>query len=217
MAQPQRRTDKTEGAPSDETMSMQEFLRWQADQELLYEFIDGRPVLLPKMMTGASSSHDRITVNALGSLFGQLRGGPCRPSTADMAVRIESAGRVRRPDLLVDCGAPKPKDTAAADPRLVLEVLSPSTHHVDLAQKLEEYKSLPGQRLILLAEQDIARVALYRRDDKENWRLELTDGLQAALDLPEINCALSMADLYEGVKLTEQEKTAPKTDPDARS
>jgi Uma2 family endonuclease len=82
-------------------MTQDEFFAWQERQEHLHELVDGIPVLPLKMMTGASQRHDRVAVNVIASLHGQLRGGPCRPTTDDLAVRIPS-GNVRRPDVTVE-------------------------------------------------------------------------------------------------------------------
>lgn len=89
-----------------------------------------------KMMTGASQRHDRVTVNAIGLLFAQLRGTGCRPMTSDVAVQIP-AGNIRRADVVIECGTPaSDRDMAVADPRLVIEVLSPSTMSFDRFRKL---------------------------------------------------------------------------------
>ena len=61
-------------------------------------------------------------------------------------------GRVRRPDLLVECGSPAPTAMAADEPRVVMEILSPSTVRYDRFQKLEEYKTHPAIRVILLVD-----------------------------------------------------------------
>src|ERR1700733_13803484 len=90
-------------------MSEDQFFAWQDKQERLYELVDGLPVLPLKMMTGASQAHDRAVVNTIASLHRQPRGGPCRPTTADLAVRIP-ADNIRRPDVTVECGHAGPRD-----------------------------------------------------------------------------------------------------------
>src|SRR5436309_5805030 len=111
-------------------MSQDEFLGWQDQQDRLYELVDGVPVLPLKMMTGASQAHDRVVVNIIRELANQLRGGPCRPTTDDLAVRIP-AGNVRRPDVTVECGEAGRRELAVREPRVVIEVLSPSTMTFD--------------------------------------------------------------------------------------
>jgi Uma2 family endonuclease len=120
-------------------MTAEAFLDWCLGQEGRWELVDGVPVA----MAGAKQVHDRVVVNALLALGGQLRGGPCRPTTGDVAIGIPN-GNIRRPDLGVDCGRFEPESLTATDPRLVIEVLSPSTRTFDAIGKLWDYRQVPG-------------------------------------------------------------------------
>ena len=179
-------------------MTPEEFLAWQLRQDRLYEFVDGLPLLPLKMMAGATQRHDRVVINAILSLGKQLRGKPCRPMTSYVAVSIPK-GNFRRPDVTVECGQPA-SDLAmtAAEPRLAIEVLSPSTLSFDRFRKLEEYKTVPGLGVILLVDTELPQVTVHRRRGAA-WEVETTVGLESTLDLPEIGARLSFADLYEGV------------------
>jgi Uma2 family endonuclease len=186
MSEPQRRR-----------MTPDEFFEWQTRQDKNYELVDGLPVLPLKAMTGATLRHDRVTVNAMVSLGSQLRGGPCRPQSTDIAVRIPT-GAVRRPDLTIDCGPAVDSAMEAQEPRLVLEVLSPSTMNFDRIRKLDEYRSHPDIRVILLAETRTPKIGLWRRGET-GWAVEEYEGSSATIALPEIGASLSLADVYEGV------------------
>ncbi|EJW10074.1 hypothetical protein A33M_0532 [Rhodovulum sp. PH10] len=182
-------------------MMADEFFVWQATQERLHELVDGVPVLPAKMMTGASRAHDRVVVNVIRELATKLRGGPCRPTTDDLAVRIPS-GNVRRPDVTVDCGEGSARDMAVADPRVVVEVLSPSTMTFDRVRKLAEYRTVPSIAHILLIDTEAPRVDLWSREADGSpdgfWRRSTHDGLDATLALPAIGVRLALADLFEG-------------------
>lgn len=188
-------------AHSVKKMSVEEFLVWQQRQDRLYELVDGLPFLSLKAMTGASSNHDTVTVNALGLLFNQLKGKPCRPRTQDIAVKIP-AGNVRRPDVLVECGTPGPKDMTAVEPRLVVEVLSPSTMQFDRFRKLEEYKTVPELQVILLVDTEAPQVAVHRRIGGQ-WAVAVIEDIGDSIPLDEIGAALPLRDLYEGVQFAE--------------
>lgn len=176
-------------------MTPDEFLQWDLDQpDARHELIDGVPVA----MTGAQRRHDRVVMNGIRELSSRLRRGPCLPFTADVAVRI-SNGNVRRPDIGVDCGPVDDTATYAATPRLLVEVLSPSTRPLDQARKLEEYKSIGSVEHILLVEQSAPEVILWSRDVSRSWSYEIPEGLDAIVDLPALGIALQLADLYEGI------------------
>jgi Uma2 family endonuclease len=123
-------------------MTDEEFFVWCERQEDRYELVDGLPV---KMMTGASNYHDAIVINIIRELSIQLRGKPCRPMTADTAARTRIRN-FRRPDVTVMCGPLRPRNYEAADPRLFVEVLSPSNEGVAWQRKLDEYRKLSGLR-----------------------------------------------------------------------
>jgi Uma2 family endonuclease len=86
-------------------------------------------------------------------LGNQLNGNPCQPFTDESAVRIPN-GNTRRPDVGVDCGHFDPDALAVEAPRLVLEVLSPTTSIFGMFDKLDEYKTVPGLARIVLIDPD---------------------------------------------------------------
>jgi Uma2 family endonuclease len=116
-----------------------ESFEWQTRQKERYELVAGFPV---RMMAGARNVHDDIVVNLLAELRGQLRGSGCRPFTGDGTIET-LPGQIRPPDLGVDCGPRDPEGLKATLPRIVAEMLSPSTRDFDTFEKLAEY--MPGQ------------------------------------------------------------------------
>ncbi|WP_029556904.1 Uma2 family endonuclease, partial [Xanthobacter sp. 91] len=173
-------------------MSIAEFFAYRGEEGVRYELVDG---ILVRAMTGASQRHDLVLVNILATLHAKLRGSPCRASTDDLAVVVPN-GNVRRPDVSVSCGKLDDRSQQLADPRMVVEVLSPSTRGIDLVRKLEEYKSVPGLSYILLVEPDVPHALLWRRG-AAGWELEEVQGLDGGFDLPDIEAGLAMAELYD--------------------
>jgi len=183
-------------------MSVDDFFEWQKRQDKNYELVDGVPVLTVKAMTGASARHDTITVNVLASLHARLRGTPCRPRTSDQSV-LTFRG-TRRPDISIECGKPPDKSMATVDPRVVIEVLSPSTTRYDRFQKLEEYKQQKEIKVILLIDTGQPRVTVWRRTI-DNWSSHEIAGLDASIGLPEIGTDLPLAEMYLDVDFSQLE------------
>ena len=180
--------------PALRRMTPDQFFAWQLGQDGLYELVDGVPVPHVKMMTGASAQHDRVTVNIIADLHHQLRGTGCRPTTDDIALRTCIA-TLRRPD---ECGELVRDSYESQSPRLVVEVLSPSTSSVDRFRKLDEYRRHPTLRGILLVETRFPSVLLYRRTG-EAWEPETFEAMTDIIDLSEIGARLALADIYEAV------------------
>ncbi|WP_020177508.1 Uma2 family endonuclease [Methylopila sp. M107] len=189
------------GEPELKRMTVDEFLVWQQAQDRNYELVDGIPVLPLKAMTGASGAHDTVTVNVLRELSTQLRRKPCRARTDDTAILIKS-GSIRRPDVLVDCGPLDLKRTSASAPRLVVEVLSPSTMNYDRVKKLDEYKTVPSLAYILLVDTEKPQLTLHVRHG-DIWTPQSYVDLDAVVDLPEIDCRIAARDIFEGLPFAE--------------
>lgn len=173
-------------------MTPEEFFAWEPDDEERYELADGLAV---KMMTGASEVHDRVVTNLILALGSQLRGSRCRPATADVALRTRIRS-LRRPDVTVTCDDPRADSYESRNPRMVVEVLSPSNKGLAWHRKLEEYRRVAGLAYILLVESTAAKATLLIRNGAA-WDASDFDALSDIIELPEIGCRLAMADIYD--------------------
>ena len=173
--------------PLERPWTLDEFFAWQERQPERYELVNGRPL---RMMTGAKNVHDDIVVNILAELRALLRGSPRRPFTGDGAVETYP-GQIRRPDVGVDCGRRDPEAYKAGDPRLVLEVFSPTTRDFNSTRKLEEYKTVAGLEYILFVEPNEPSVAIWSRSDGAWGEARVID-LEAKVELPKLGIDLAM-------------------------
>jgi Uma2 family endonuclease len=188
-------------------MEADEFLRWCLDQEARYELVDGVPV---EMMAGASERHDVIVVNIIIALGIQLRGGPCRPTTDDVALRTRIRS-VRRPDVMVTCDPPRGDVYEAVNPRLAVEVISKSNSGVSWERKLKEYRRHEKLEYILLVDSEVAAVTLFERT-KTGWDILDLERFFDVVELPTIKCRLSLADIYANTGIDElPQATTPTT------
>ena len=175
-------------------MDGDEFLLWCLDQDDRYELVNGIPA---KMMAGASEIHDLLVVNVIAALHRQLRGSRCRPTTANIAVRTRIRN-YRRPDVTVTCGpTPRADRFDAEEPKMVVEVLSPSNVGLDWQRKIEEYRTHPTLRYILLIDTKRAGATLLSRAEL-GWTDSNFDDMSDMIELPDVACRLPMADVYEG-------------------
>lgn len=180
--------------PVKETMSEDEFFAFVRDRDEKWELVEGVPV----MMAGASQRHQAIAANVFASLYNQLRGKPCRPTSADTGVAI-GTGTVRYPDIVVDCGKRDDESMFASEPALVIEVLSPSTRSFDSHRKVLEYKSNPQIRYILLIDTNEPGCLLHYRES-DGWEETMHDRLEAVVVFPAIGVTMSLAVLYDGIE-----------------
>jgi Uma2 family endonuclease len=182
-------------------MTPEEFYAWQEGMDERYELVDGYPV--PRcpdiyMMTGASRRHDQIVSNAIRHIGNQLEDNRCRTFTADTAVRTMKGTR-RRPDAGVECGEIDDRSFEAGEVRMVVEVLSPSTHEIDMFAKLDEYKAIETIDHILLVEPNAPHVILWSRGADRNWTHAAVEGIDATVEIKSLDIALRLVDLYAGL------------------
>ena len=178
-------------------ISIEEYLATEEASPVKREFFDG----LVFEMTEFTNRLNEISGNALGQFYTQLRGKPCKPCNSDTKVRIRliTGTRFYYPDAFVVCH-PNPSDDHFHDaPVVILEVTSPSTRRIDLAEKKDAYLAIPSLMVYLVAESTEPVVQVYRRSPNRDFHRELSIGLEAIIPLPEIGVSLALADLYEGI------------------
>ena len=157
----------------------------------------------PEAMSGGSHAHARIAANGLGSLYNSLRGKPCTVIGSDECVQIEETSLETYPDLAAFCPEARfigTKGQRLLDPRVIIEVLSPSTAEYDKGDKFEHYKLIPALTDYLLVSQDRIWVEHYTRQ-AEGWLRRDYTLRSEVIALPSIEVVLPLDDLYEGLIL----------------
>lgn len=153
-------------------MTVDQFLAIDFGTDRKFELVDG----VIQMMTGGTVGHSRVAGNIFAYLRQALRGSNCRPYNADAGLRI-SATNLRYPDVAVYCNEPRPREVdgllALEDPRVIFEILSPSTERSDQRDKLEEYRALPSVDTIVFVDpyNELSRVV--QRLAATSWRDDL--------------------------------------------
>jgi Uma2 family endonuclease len=182
------------------SMTIEEFLEWETQQPLRYEFDGYQPVA----MAGGTEQHSAIQRNLAIAVGGRLRGRPCQYHGSDL--KIETAETIRYPDGFVVCSPPVRGRTVIPDPVVIFEVLSDDSAQRDLVIKNQEYASVPSVRRYVVASQDKMAGTMFERIGTD-WMGHLLHA-GSILRMPEIDIELPLAELYEGVDLTPAEPAA---------
>lgn len=174
-------------------ISIAEYLATEENAEIRHEYVDGYLIA----MVGASKRHNLIAF-ALGSfLRAHLRGSPCRVFLSNLKVRVDN--NFYYPDLLVACDNHDTRSHVETTPRLIVEVLSPSTEGRDRVEKRLAYQRLGSLEEYLLVAQDRPHIEVYRRAGA-NWEVE-TYGIGEAAQLRSLGASVPLASVYEDVDL----------------
>lgn len=146
-------------------MTVDEFLDWSEGQPGRYELYAGQVYAI----SPERSEHAEVKFavqTELKRAF-EAAGLPCRMMPDGMTVRV-AKDTAHEPDALVYCGPRLPKGSIEVpNPVIVIEVLSPSTRHIDASAKLAGYFQLRSVEHYLIIDPE-RRPTIHHR--------KLTDG-----------------------------------------
>lgn len=183
-------------------MTAQEYLEWEAKQELRYEYVDGDILA----MTGGTIPHTKIYLNFYRALYPHLRQRGCEAYVSDVKVQARTNSRYFYPDLVVTCD---PDDLKARDfiqhPKIIVEVLSPSTESYDRTKKLKYYRQIPSLQEYVLVDSEEIAVEVYQRGEGKMW-LYYEYEADEAIALPSIEFECPIELLYEGVSFQKEQE-----------
>jgi len=104
----------------------------------------------------------------------------------------------------VVCGAleyvDEKRDTVT-NPKVIVEVLPPTTRNYDLGDKARMYSRIPSLTDLLLIEQERVSVEHWRRLVNGHWEISNIADRQETIHIESVGCELSVADIYSGVEL----------------
>lgn len=176
-------------------MTLEEFRELQNSTDDRLEFIDGMPILL----ASPTVLHQVLVGNLYLMLRSHLGNQCCRVFVSPFDVTLLKQGAsledVLQPDLLVACDMPEVIDLNykyEGTPKLVVEILSPSTRSRDMVVKLDIYMR-SGVEEYWIVDPVSESLILYRFQDREIASVQTAKGMErfrsAALDGLDINLA----------------------------
>lgn len=187
-------------------MSIEEYFELEESHpDTRYEYLDGYIY----MMSGGTLNHAAVGGNVYAILKHFLRGKRCHVYNSDPKVRV-SKTRYFHPDVTVTCD---PHDRGTGDllqyPRVVFEVLSPSTELIDRTWKLQDYLALPTLEEYILVGATSLKMELYRKEQTK-W-VYYAFGPGDELELASVDLRFPLAQAYVNVDL-EEDSTAGEND-----
>ncbi|MDF5721789.1 MAG: Uma2 family endonuclease [Rhizonema sp. PD37] len=192
--------------PQNQLMAPQEYLEWEEQQLVKYEYINGEVFA----MIGGTMPHNDVALNLASALKNHLRGKKCKIQIADAKVGISPQGPFHYPDVMVSCD---PRDQRMRQviyhPCLIVEVLSLSTEAFDRGQKFRHYRQIDTLKEYILIDADKMNVECYRLNENRKW--ELTSYLleETTEDKTEIEVHLTSVDFFCAISLLYEDVVFP--------
>lgn len=194
--------------------SPEEYLEFERSADFRHEYVDGEIY----EMAGESLAHSQICVNISREISLKLKGTRCQALSPNMKVRAESKGMFAYPDLSIVCGDPVFHDLhkdVLLNPKVIIEVLSPSTQRYDQTKKFLRYrKEISSLTDYILIYQDSPFIEHHEKSDDGRWMFNAFDGLDDVFRITSIECEIPMAEVYDRVELPSD--TAVIDDPDSQ-
>lgn len=197
--------------PQDHWVSLEEYHKIEEENpDCKFEYADGKVYA----MAGGRFKHSQIAVNLIAALQVRLRGTDCRVLNSDTHVLPTGTGNPSYlPDVTVTCNPEDYKDEDSTDirfPRLIIEVLSPSTYAKDRIEKLHAYQACASVQEYVMISTHHQQVEVYLRGSEDTWTQTRYRHGQV-VTLTSVELTISVSDIYEDTSVP---VLAPVTDKD---
>jgi Uma2 family endonuclease len=195
-----------------------EYLALERASQERREYLDGQIYL----MAGEGEAHGTICTNLTMEVGSQLKGTPCRAFSKDTKVRsgpipktrYSAQGLYSFPDLLVVCGEARYLDEhrdVLLNPKVIIEVLSPSTAAFDRGEKFARYSEhLDSLTDYIVVAQSQPLIEHFARGANGQWVIAATaTNLSDTVVLNSIGCTLRLSEVYDRIVFADQMPEEP--------
>lgn len=186
--------------PQSETIyTLAEYLVFEEASNEKHEYLAGQIYA----MAGGSPAHNQICFNLSACIGSRIIGTDCRGYSSDQKIWIEAVELNTYADITIVCGEPRFHEqhkTLLLNPRLIIEVLSPSTEAYDRGDKWAYYQMIPSLTDYLLVAQQRAQIEHYALEGDGSWRYTSETNPTSDVILASINCRIPLAQVYIGIE-----------------
>jgi Uma2 family endonuclease len=176
-----------------------EFLELEQKSEVKHEFYKGKL----KEMAGGTQRHSALTLNVgtFLKICTMRKNRDFHVFSSDMAIYMEPIDKSVYADVSVVEGMPwgiNGTTLNIINPKLIVEVLSPSTQAYDKGDKFDNYRLLPSLREYILVYPDEPKIDCYYLKDplKNVWLFHQIVGLDASIKFQSIGCTVQLKNMY---------------------
>ena len=180
-------------------LTAEAYLAMDRAAEWKSEFHDGE--MFP--IQAISLRHATIATNIVGTLRSRLRSAGCTILTGPLRVRISPTQFVY-PDYQIVCGKAQLTDEnsdTVTNPKVVIEILSPSTANYDHGEKFDLYRRLSSMEAYVLVAQAERKVEVFSKQSESVWALTIVASPDQLVRLKSVGIEFSLDELYEGVEI----------------
>ena len=184
------------------SLTFAEFLEKEQYSMVKHEFHKGKTTEMP----GGSQRHSEITarIGTFLTLCTMRKTAEYHTYSSDIAIYMPPIDKSVYSDGSVVEGKPLSidgKKLTIVNPKLIIEVASPSTMAYDRNDKFKNYQLLPAfQEYLLVSQNEPTIERFYLKDPKKGiWLYQQITGLESSIRLQSIGCTIRLKDIYSNL------------------
>ncbi|HJT55997.1 MAG TPA: Uma2 family endonuclease [Ktedonobacteraceae bacterium] len=180
-------------------LDVEDYLQLNRDSKnVRYEYLDGEVT----MLAGGSPDHSIIIANLTAIIKSPLKGGQCRVYNSDVQLKL-SEKRYVFPDITVSCDErDRNQKETIRYPRVVIEVLSPTTEATDRGRKAAYYRATSTIQEYVMADSEEIFIEVHRREEGK-WTINTFEPGDTVI-LKSLGIQFPVEDTYEGTSLIDE-------------
>lgn len=185
--------------PARKIYTFEEYLALEQAEGIRYEYWDGEVFA----MAGTTKRHNTLVQNLSFVLRPFARRMGCQVYSENVRQKLRTGNRYVYPDVIYTCDTADLADDLGIivnSPSLLIEVISTSTKATDTDDKRPHYTKMPSLLYYVLVSQTNYQVEVFERN-VDFWKYRLIEGIDATVDLTQLDIVLSMEAIYDGIIL----------------
>ena len=178
-----------------QTWTEQEYWNFEETSPTRHEFING----YLWEMSGGSYNHTTICNNLAFVAKSLLRGKPCLSRSSEQKVKSEKSGNTFYPDAVIFCPPARfvgKGNHTLLTPKVIFEVLSPSTQENDRTDKFTFYREIETLTDYVLIEAERIYVEHFHRTP-DGWLWRVYSRREETLSFSDLEIEMPLAEIYD--------------------
>jgi Uma2 family endonuclease len=180
-------------------LDVEDYLKLNRDSNnTRYEYLDGEV----RMLAGGSPDHSIIIANLTATIKAPLKGSQCRVYNSDVQLKL-SEKRYVFPDITISCDErDRNQKETIRYPRVVVEVLSPTTGATDRGRKAAYYRASSTVQEYVMVDSEEIFIEVHRREEGK-WTINTFEPGDTVV-LKSLGIQFPIEDAYEGTSLIDE-------------
>ncbi|MCT7977469.1 Uma2 family endonuclease [Laspinema olomoucense] len=187
-------------------LTTEQYLEGEIKSPIKHEYINCEILTI----AGTTDTPRTIAGNLFALIRNHLRGTDCRLYIADVTAYLQQGNYFYYPDFLLSCDLKDRENyTYQRFPKLMIEVLFPSSEAFERGDKFNDHQTLDSRQEYVLVNIKHQRFELFGKIEEGGWLFLPYTLTEEIFILKNLKLTVSWAEVYENVTLELASKTRP--------